>query len=193
MSGEMTSPRRFPVARWSAVIIFVLAAVLVGVLATRPSASEQIAQSPLLGKMAPSLTGRTLVSHAAIRLDSYRHHWVLVNFFASWCTECQAEAPQLERFAVSRPDGRRPVIIGVLYGDTRADGIEFQRSEGATWPAIADPTGQIASDWGVGSLPRSYLVAPDGRVVSAILGGITASQLDRLLESKAAELAAARR
>lgn len=180
--------RRFAVARWSAAGVVVVVAVLVAVLATRPPASEQVAQSPLVGKIAPVLEGKTLASGSTVQLDSYRQHWVLVNFFASWCTECQSEEPQLERFLYSTPGGVHPVIIGVLYGDTRSDGIEFQRSEGATWPAISDPGGEIASSWGVGSLPRSYLVAPGGRVVACILGGITASQLDQLLEREAALL-----
>ncbi len=182
--------RRFAVARWSAATVFVVVAVLVAVLATRPPASEQVAQSPLVGKIAPPLAGQTLVSGSTVRLDSYRHDWVLVNFFASWCTECQSEEPQLERFLFSTPAGVHPEIIGVLYGDTRSDGIAFQRSEGATWPSISDPGGRIASLWGVGSLPRSYLVEPGGRVVACILGGITASQLDQLLADYAARLAA---
>lgn len=182
--------RRFAVARWSALGVLVVVGVLVAVLATRPSAAEQVTQSPLLGKPAPALAGRTLSGDRRVSLASYRHRWVLVNFFASWCTVCVAETPQIERFYYSRPDGQRPVVIGVLYGDTVADGIAFARNEGATWPAISDPGGNIASNWGVASLPRSYLVAPDGRVVAAILGGITSSQLDQLLVSKAARLAA---
>lgn len=180
-------------ARWSAAGVLVVAAVLVAVLSTRPAASEQVANSPLLGKPAPRLSGHTLIGEKEVSLASFRHRWVLVNFFASWCTVCQTETPELERFYYSRPGGRRPVVLGVLYGDTLADGIRFTRSEGATWPSVSDPGGSIASNWGVGSLPRSYLVAPDGRVVACILGGITASQLDQLLESKAARLAASTR
>ncbi|MHB8243822.1 MAG: TlpA family protein disulfide reductase [Acidimicrobiales bacterium] len=180
--------RRFSVARWSALGAVVIVAVLVAVLATRPPTAEQVVQSPLVGKPAPTLAGPTLTTGARVSLASYRGRWVLVNFFASWCTVCQAEEPQLERFLFSRPEGIRPVVLGVLYGDTRADGVEFQRSEGATWPSVWDPRGAIASNWGVGNLPRSYLVSPRGRVVACILGGITSSQLDRLLAKKAAQL-----
>ncbi len=178
--------RRFAVARWSAVGIVALAVVLIAVLATRPPTSEQVADSPLVGKPAPPLSGPLLTGGHEVRLDAFRGRWVLVNFFASWCTVCQEEEPQLEKFLYSRPNGVHPAIVGVLYGDTRSDGVRFQRSEGATWPSVSDPGGRIAADWGVASLPRSYLVAPSGRVVASILGGITASQLDKLLEQKAA-------
>lgn len=178
--------RHWQVARWSALGVLAVVAVLVAVLATRAPATEQVAESPLVGQTAPPLSGRSLTGGATIRLASYRGRWVLVNFFASWCTVCASEDPQLERFLYSSPDGVHPAVLGVLYGDTRSDGISFQRSEGATWPAVVDPGGTIASAWGVGSLPRSYLVAPNGRIVSCILGGVTTSQLDELLEHEAA-------
>ncbi len=180
--------RRWAVARWSAGATLLVVAVLVAVLATRQPTGEQVVQTPLVGKQAPPLVGPALTGGHLVHLGDYRHTWVLVNFFASWCTVCQAEEPQLERFLYSRPDGVRPAVLGVLYGDTVSDGVAFQRSEGATWPSISDPGGTIASAWGVGSLPRSYLVAPGGRIVACVLGGITSSQLDQLLVRKAADI-----
>lgn len=178
--------RRRHVARAAAVSALAVTAVLVAILGTRPSLTEQVVQTPLVGRPAPQLSGNELTGDRPISLTAYAGRWVLVNFFASWCTECQSEAPQIERFVFSRPDGVRPAVIGVLYGDTRSDGVQFQRAEGASWPAVYDPNGTIASAWGVGSLPRSYLVAPDGRIVACVLGGITAGGLDRLLEKQAA-------
>lgn len=180
--------RRFAAARLFALVALVVVAVLVAVLATRPAASEVLVQAPLVGKTAPPLEGDELVSGRPLSLARERHRWVLVNFFASWCTVCQSEEPQIERFLYSRPSGVSPVVIGVLYGDTRSDGIAFERAEGATWPAVSDPGGRIASAWGVSSLPRSYLVAPNGRIVDCILGGITAGQLDRLVSREVARL-----
>lgn len=178
----MTTRRRRRVARAGAGVALIVAAVLVAVLGTRPSLS--VVETPLVGKPAPQLDGPRIAGKGTVRLSSYSGRWVLVNFFASWCTACQSEAPELEKFRYSRPDGIRPVVIGVLYGDTRADGVEFQRSEGENWPTAYDPSGTIASAWGVGSLPRSYLVAPDRRIVASVFGGVTSSGLDRLLEKK---------
>ena len=183
-SSPAPGRRRFAVARWSALSVLVVVAVLVAVLATRPSSSEQLADSPLVGKRAPGLAGPELAGSRRVSLASYKGRWVLVNFFASWCTVCVEEAPELERFSETRPDGLRPAVLSVLYGDTRADGIRFERAEGATWPAVYDRSGAIAEAWGVGSLPRSYLVSPGGRVIACILGGITSSQLDTLVERR---------
>lgn len=107
--------------------------------------------------------------------------YVLVNFFAPWCEQCRDEESQLEAFLYTHPGGARTAVVGVLFGDTEADGRAFQSSEGATWSSVVDPGGLIASRWGVGSLPKSFLVAPSGRVLDCIVGGVTAQELDSLV------------
>ncbi|MGA3353914.1 MAG: TlpA family protein disulfide reductase, partial [Acidimicrobiales bacterium] len=52
----------------------------------------------------------------------------------------------------------------------------------ATWPSLVDPGERIAISYGVDDPPQSFLIAPDGRVVDRILGGVTVAGLDRLVE-----------
>jgi cytochrome c biogenesis protein CcmG/thiol:disulfide interchange protein DsbE len=173
--------RRRRVARWSALLVGAVAVVLVAVLATRQPATVALADSPLLDRPAPALSSTTFAGgHAS--LAAMRGRFVLVNFFAPWCEQCQEEEPQLEAFLYTHPGGARTAVLGVLYGDTLADGRAFQSSEGATWTSVVDPGGLIASRWGVGSLPRSFLVDPAGRVVDCIVGAVTAAQLDSLVQ-----------
>lgn len=68
-------------------------------------------------------------------------------------------------------------MLGVLYGDSEGNGKAFQAAEGATWPAVVDASGLIAEAYGVGSLPRSYLVDPAGKVVASIEGAVTSSDV----------------
>jgi thioredoxin-like negative regulator of GroEL len=51
---------------------------------------------------------------------------------------------------------------------------------------VVDNGGVIASDYGVGSLPRSYLVDPTGRVVASIEGAVTATELERWIQQEQA-------
>jgi cytochrome c biogenesis protein CcmG/thiol:disulfide interchange protein DsbE len=176
-------PRRFRAARWSALGVGLVAVVLVSVLATRQPATMRSADSPLLDKTAPAIVAKSFAG-APVSLASFRGRWVLVNFFASWCNACQEEEPQLEQFLYSRPGGARPEVLGVLYGDSESDGRSFQQSEGATWPSVVDPGGIIASNWGIGSLPHSFLVSPSGTVVESILGPVTSAGLDQAIQQQ---------
>lgn len=180
MNRPGRSRKRLRVARWSALAAGTAAVLLVTVLATRQPASLALAESPLVGRPAPATSGTSFAGRH-VGLGTLRGRFVLVNFYAPWCQQCQQEEPQLEAFLFTHPAGARTAVLGVLYGDTEADGKAFQSQNGATWPSILDPGGIIASRWGVGSLPRSFLVNPAGRVVDAIVGAVTASQLDNLV------------
>jgi cytochrome c biogenesis protein CcmG/thiol:disulfide interchange protein DsbE len=50
-----------------------------------------------------------------------------------------------------------------------------------TWPTLADSTGSLALAFGARENPTSFVIAPNGRVLTAILGGVTTSGLDRII------------
>ncbi len=52
------------------------------------------------------------------------------------------------------------------------------RSTGATWPAVIDPGGQIALQYGVRGPPETFIVSPGGTVVAHFDGPMTAGSLD---------------
>jgi cytochrome c biogenesis protein CcmG/thiol:disulfide interchange protein DsbE len=141
----------------------------------------------LIGKTAPPVKGRDLVGGTS-SLASLRGRWVLLNFFASWCPPCRTESPERVKFAFSHPGGQSVAVLGVVYGDTSANAAAFERQVGATWPSVVDPGEQIAISYGVDDPPQSFLISPGGRVVDRILGGVTVTGLDRLVEqAEAAE------
>lgn len=57
----------------------------------------------------------------------------------------------------------------------------FREEEGGDWPMLLDDDGRIAVDFGVAGVPESYLISPEGVVVSKIVGGILDGELEELL------------
>lgn len=167
-------------ARWVAVSVLVVGAALVAALATRPPAAATEVDTPLLGQPAPALAGATL-SGSSFDATTLRGRWVVVNFFASWCPPCQQEEPALVAFAARHRGPQSAALVGVVYDDSASGARSFMDSAGATWPALADPGGNMAVDYGVRSPPETFIVSPAGLVVAHLDGAVTLSQLDHWL------------
>jgi cytochrome c biogenesis protein CcmG/thiol:disulfide interchange protein DsbE len=171
--------RRHPI-RWAAFAAG-LGSLLVDVLfaLSRPTTAFE-AQSPLLGKRAPPILGPTLVGRS-FSLASLRGHFIIVDFFASWCVACQREQPQLDRFVVEHRGPSAPVLVGVVFNDSISDVRQFLGPELWRYPVVADKGGQIANAYGVDNPPEKYLVSPSGIVIDKVVGPVTAAFLDRLI------------
>lgn len=128
--------------------------------------------SPLVGRPAPSFS-LTLFSGEKLSLADLRGKVVFLNFWASWCPPCIAEAKELEA-AWRQVKDRDIVFVGVEIQDTEANGRAFVKEFGVTYPNGADVTGKIAIDYGVWGIPESFFIDPDGRVTYKHVGGIGA-------------------
>jgi len=180
----MTERRRRHPTRWIAGAVLVALVVVGIVLATRTSQEATAVQSPLLGRTAPALSGTDLSSGAPVSLEALRGHYVLVNFFASWCGPCQQEAPDLSRFHYQQAhisDGAD--MVSVVFHDTTSTARAFLRSNGDLWPAVSDPGGVIAEHYGVTAPPTTFVIDPSGRVAAVLVGPATQANLNASLKA----------
>ena len=164
-------------ARNAAIVVGVVLVAFIALLATRGTSTP--ISSRIVGQAAPDFSGRTL-DGTTWTMASHRGEWVVVNFFATWCTPCRIEDPQLQQFVIAHA-GDPVRVISVAFSDD-ADSIrEFWTSERNSWPVIPSDTGSIALDYGVTKVPESYVVAPSGLVVAGFYGGVTAAGLDKVI------------
>lgn len=109
-------------------------------------------------------------------LASQRGHWVIVNFWATWCVPCIKELPDISHFVATHPNVR---AVGIAYEDTDPSDI---RAFLAKHP-VAYPVAQVTMDKPLKDfdeplgLPTTWLISPDGKVAKHFMGPITSAAL----------------
>ena len=121
------------------------------------------------------------LDNQTVRLTDFRGQWVIVNFWATWCTPCLLEMPDLQQF--HQAQHRRVVVIGVNFEDAAASQIQpFIAKLGITFPIVLS-RGQPMTDFKIKGLPTTFLVSPTGQIADAHLGTVSAAMLtERLAE-----------
>jgi cytochrome c biogenesis protein CcmG/thiol:disulfide interchange protein DsbE len=118
-------------------------------------------------KQAPELEGDWIVP-PPVRLAELRGTPVVINFWASWCVPCRAEAPELARF--DREMRARARLVGVDFQDAKADALAFIREFRWRFPNVRDPQGKLAGRYGLAGLPTTYVIDTRGRIARSMTG-----------------------
>ena len=169
-------------------LITFLGLVIIGGLALQGtlSGSRNPNQLPsvLIGKPAPDVPLPLLQnSRAELALDAYRGQPLLVNFFASWCAPCRAEAPALEHLS------NQISIIGIAYKDRPQDTLQFLEQYGNPFVAIGrDDDGRAGMEWGVYGVPETYLIDRSGQIKWRHAGPLTHDVITTQLQAQMAEI-----
>ncbi len=110
---------------------------------------------------------------------------VILNFWATFCPPCIREIPDLSAFHLAHSNG--PVaVIGLSLDTTGAPSVrDFVQRFKIPYPvALADPATAEAFG-GVGQIPSTFILAPDGTFSARYLGALTREELERALAAAA--------
>jgi cytochrome c biogenesis protein CcmG/thiol:disulfide interchange protein DsbE len=182
-SGPPTAPVRPKSIQYAAIAVGVVMLLLVALLITRKAIGDKSSASPVVGKPAPAVAGKALLGRPFDIGTNDR--WLVVNFFATWCTPCVAEHPELRAFSDEHKTDGKARVVSVVYGDTAARVRSFFRQHKGSWTVLDSDDGRTALDWGVSKVPESFLVAPNGIVLNRFDtgDGVTKDELDSYIEA----------
>jgi cytochrome c biogenesis protein CcmG, thiol:disulfide interchange protein DsbE len=125
---------------------------------------------------------RSPLADGRIALDELRGTPVVLNFWASWCVPCRAEAPTLERgWRRARPQG--VLFLGLNMQDLTTEARAFIREFDNSYLNVRDQSNGVARDWGVTGIPETFFITAKGRVVGHVIGVVSAEQLRQGMES----------
>lgn len=125
-----------------------------------------LAQPLMAQETAPLFSGRDIITDQQINLVDYKGKIVFVDFWASWCPPCIESLPAYDQ--MRRQIGIQEFeIIAINVDENTADGMKFLEKHPVSYPMLADPTGEIGIPYGIRTLPRSYLLNREGRIIKS--------------------------
>lgn len=112
----------------------------------------------------------------------------LVNFWATSCTTCVAEMPEIvATYEKYQPRGFETLAVAMSY-DPPAYVVNFAQTRKLPFKVAIDNTGAVAKAWGdVQLTPTTYLVNKQGEIVKRYIGAPDFAELHKLIEKLLAE------
>jgi len=174
------------------VVLAVTAALVMGgaFLVTRPDKAaagttavtvpkNDDSPAPKVGAAAQDFTATT-VDGKKVSLGAYKGHPVWLTFGASWCTACQAEAPDIEA-AYKQFAAQGVVVLQVNISEDAAAAKDYSDRIGLTYQVVADPNSTIAGEYRVSAIPAHFFIDGGGVLRSMRAGGLAPDDMTAAL------------
>lgn len=122
-------------------------------------------------------------------LSDYKGKTVFLNFWATWCPPCRAEMPDIQRIyeTYSTEGDDALIVLGVAGPDQGSEKSEeeikkFLEDNGYTYPVLMDTTGEQFANYGVYSLPTTFMIDRDGNVFGYASGQLNEDTMKSIIE-----------
>ncbi|MGW3352791.1 TlpA family protein disulfide reductase [Nonomuraea rubra] len=128
---------------------------------------------------APPVQGERL-GGGSLASAPYTGYITVLNFWASWCAPCRAEAPILRDLAArTKADGVQ--FIGVNIKDDKAQALAFERTAKPGYPSLFDQPGRIVLSFQgtvpPAAIPATLIIDRRGRIAARALGAVKYNDL----------------
>lgn len=127
------------------------------------------------------------------RLSDYKGKVVFLNFFATWCSPCKREMPDIQKLYEEYGYNEEDVVfLGVAMpksdenpknADESQGYIEnFLEKNGYTFPVVFDTTGLVAESYWIDSFPTTFLIDKNGEIFGYVSGMLTEDMMHSAIE-----------
>jgi thiol-disulfide isomerase/thioredoxin len=130
---------------------------------------------PHVGDVAPPLAGTSIEGHA-LSLSNWLGSVVVVVFWASWCTPCQAEQPAVD--ALARQEMQSGVhFAGVSVDADRSAAQSYVTRFSVPYDSLLDASQSLVIGFEVAGPPTTFVIDKAGRVAAQLVGEVDTATL----------------
>ena len=104
-----------------------------------------------------------------VSLADYRGKVVFLNFWATWCPPCIIEMPPMEKLH-QRFKEKDFAMVAINSQETDAQVKSFFSKYKLSFTALLDSSGEVGTWFGVNSLPTTFVLNKEGRIIGSALG-----------------------
>ncbi|MFW2438684.1 MAG: TlpA family protein disulfide reductase [Arenicellales bacterium] len=136
-----------------------------------PAVMLDMSLKPFKGNPVPPILNLFSVRGDRVIHSDYMGKVTVVNFWASWCRPCIEEIPSLNRLR-EQMKGSPFELISVDYAEEKSNVMKFMQEVNVNFPVLLDSDGKVSALWNVLVFPSTFVVAPDGKIVYGVRGGL---------------------
>ncbi|MCZ4222552.1 TlpA disulfide reductase family protein [Pedobacter rhodius] len=108
------------------------------------------------------------------KLSDFKGKYVMLEFWASWCGPCRAESPNLVK-AYEKYKDKNFTIMAISLDKKRDEWLNAVKEDKIPYLQLGDLKGpqvsEVAISYGIQSIPESYIIDPNGKIIAKNLRG----------------------
>jgi TonB family protein len=151
---------------------------------TRPAATSRPAATPRpAAPPPPTLVGKDAIAFALkdmdgnrVDLQSLKGKVVLLDFWASWCGQCVAEMPHIER--LHRDFKNQGLVVLGLNDEDAEVARAFVKNKGYTFTTLVDEGREVSMKYGVSAIPQVFIIDREGKIKWHARGYYTGKEVE---------------
>jgi peroxiredoxin len=115
------------------------------------------------------------------KLSDYKGKGVFLNFWGTWCEPCEREMPYMEnQYEYYKTQGVEVLAVNIAESNIAVQ--SFVDRHDLSFPVVLDKDRQVLNAYGVGPLPTTFLINPEGKVVHITSGSLTERMVRDFME-----------
>lgn len=112
----------------------------------------------------------TAINGDTVRLSHYRGRPVLLTFGTTWCPDCRAETPLLQKLHTDHPE----LVILLVDSNEESEIVQNYADEFAiSHPILLDPDGAISDQYQVFAIPTELFIDAQGVIRAKLIESVT--------------------